>query len=559
MLIQLVTEFPPEDADHNRGHKHPFIASEIFACESSHILDMILSTNSLLSQIFDFLKPASVNPTLSGYFSKLLMTVIEKSPQFVLKELDEQGFIERLTEKISSKSICDAVLKILTLESPTPEFCLGVRSKIFASVLGQLTSSNPLSHYFSAEIVTEFLLRPHETNSWRELLEVVTRSDNLQMIFEASISSEPSRTVAGVRIIKGIINCSVCDYLLRETRSSDDDANVIQEELEEKTSVFVKGIVRSMEGYAVVLSRISEKFIGTNGGEIEILGADRKSIVELILACIRINIKEINREIARTGALTVIFGFFFHFEMNSMLHNLVVQTVIAIFTNLDEDDCLIDCLVQSTLISNLSNPTLNKGYNGHATKIANYLVKIKEKNPKLNDSIKTCPDWENFYTNYLTKTNAIESTPLGETKPIVQIESFDARSRITNILNKISGSNNISRELVSGYNYRPANSGEVMKEPEIEEGFEPDDPGDFFMPSDFDQEIKMDIDDDVEENNRYVDDSPDIRGAAMIIDEKGMEDWNFTKVAALVEMPKDEEVVGLGEAISDVDYWIFGL
>jgi len=38
-LIDLITEMPAEDADNNRGHKFPFLASEIFNCELNTVLE----------------------------------------------------------------------------------------------------------------------------------------------------------------------------------------------------------------------------------------------------------------------------------------------------------------------------------------------------------------------------------------------------------------------------------------------------------------------------------------------------------------------------------------
>ena len=499
----------------------------------------------------------------------------------MLKALDEQGFIEKLAEKVYSKSISSLLLKILTLESQIPEFCLGVRSKILTSVLRQLTSSNLMSHCFCSEIVGEFLVRYKQANSWRELLEVITRSDNLRIIFDSSISGEESRIVAGVRIIGGMIRCGACSYLWRETRNSDDDTSGVQEEREEKSSELVKGLVQAMQGYAVILRRASEKFIGTSGAEIERLGMDRKSIVELILSCIWINVREINREIARTEALTMIFGFFFKFEMNSILQNLVGRIIVDMLTYLDEDDCLIDCLVQSQFISSLANPTLHKGYNGHATKIANFLVKIKEKHKKIAEAISACANWENFYLEYLIKTNAIENKSLGGAKPVKKIRTSNPKSMMTSILNEASSSDNISKVIPSGYSHKSYNSDESMNEleieedfesdnpgdlfipsdidqqiemyidadvdveennrfiddsPEIEEDFEPDHPGDLFMPSDFDPEIKMDINADLEENHRYIDHSSDI------LEEKNIKDWNFTQHSAYIKQPKFEEI-----------------
>jgi hypothetical protein len=38
-LIDLITVMPPDNASHNRGHKFPFLANEIFNCEINALLD----------------------------------------------------------------------------------------------------------------------------------------------------------------------------------------------------------------------------------------------------------------------------------------------------------------------------------------------------------------------------------------------------------------------------------------------------------------------------------------------------------------------------------------
>jgi hypothetical protein len=43
-LIDLITVMPPENCTHLRGHKLPFIASEIFNCEINQILDKFFDT-----------------------------------------------------------------------------------------------------------------------------------------------------------------------------------------------------------------------------------------------------------------------------------------------------------------------------------------------------------------------------------------------------------------------------------------------------------------------------------------------------------------------------------
>ena len=37
---------PPEDSTHDRGHKYPFIASEIFNCEISKMIDLFFTSKA---------------------------------------------------------------------------------------------------------------------------------------------------------------------------------------------------------------------------------------------------------------------------------------------------------------------------------------------------------------------------------------------------------------------------------------------------------------------------------------------------------------------------------
>jgi hypothetical protein len=38
-LVDYITQMPPDDCSHDRGHKYPFLASEIFSCELPQIME----------------------------------------------------------------------------------------------------------------------------------------------------------------------------------------------------------------------------------------------------------------------------------------------------------------------------------------------------------------------------------------------------------------------------------------------------------------------------------------------------------------------------------------
>ena len=359
-----------------------------------------------------------------------------------------------------------------------------------------MNCSNTLSHHFLAEIVTEFLQKNFEANSWREIIEVFTSSDNLKIIFEASIGGDISKVCSGVKILTSILNCSACDFLLREYKQQNNDEDVIQEEQEENNTEFLNRIIGAISGYATILRRPSEKFFGTLQQEVEMLGEDRLRIIDLMLVCIKLNNKEINSKIAQAGIIEEIMQLFFRLEMNSLLHHTVEKIVNAIFAHNNEDESLIECLInKSQLIALLAQNKASKGYSGHANRIANFLVKIQEKYEKIKFSIISCNEWNEYYANYLIKINETETKALGEEKQIESFEEFSkTEDKITAFLKKMTGQHNKKREEVSLNTKTTDEDDLINKEPETEECFEPEDPAE--------DEVKEKLKNE-HQNNRY--------------------------------------------------------
>ena len=451
----------------------------MFGCESSFLLDKFFTETSLLDQLFEFIKNTSLNHTLAGYFSKLVLSLLNKNASQIITYIDSHEYIPVLTEKICYKSISDIILKILLLEHIETGFYLDSRIKIVNYLIPQLKSSNHLSHYYLSEIVSEFLQRSIEANSWREIVQVFTSADNLKIIIDASAGGDSSKVCAGVKIIKSILNCSSCDFLLREDKPNEfDDSEVLQEELEENNTEFLVKIIEAVSDYAKMLKRPSEKFLGTFNKEIEILGEDRLKIIDLMLACIKLNNKSMNLKIAETGIIEDIMQLFFRLEMNSMLHNLVENLVFTVFTT--KNEILIENLIEKTqLIKLIVKHKETKGNSGHSLKIANFLVKIQEKYDKVRVSFESCTEWGEYFCNYLSKRNEDQNRRLGEGKQSELIEetgelSANTNQEITAYLNRITGYNvTKSEDVAVNTEIKELNPEEATnKKPEIEENID---------------------------------------------------------------------------------------
>lgn len=342
-------------------------------------------------------------------------------------------------------------------------------------LIQQLQTNNPFCHYFLSQIVSEFLLKPHETNSWNQIAEVLTQYENSLIITQAAASEETSKVIAGATILKSIFSCRECAYLLRENLIVEDD--VLQEVEEDNVSEIVKMVIASIGKFEKRLLRSSEVFVGTCTREIPMFGNDRMTILELLFACLRLNFKSLNEEIGKSNLIKIVVDCFFQFEMNSILHGGVEKIINAIFVSGPEEDCLVESLIDSGIIGRICSDAGGKGYSGYVIKIANFFIKIREKSEKLNAAIEKCEGWGDFCKNYLEKQNETESSSLGDSKKSdfrTEIDDFaDTKNKISQFLSKISGHHSNSRNIIavhqSSFEEKPLDL--ISKEPETEENF----------------------------------------------------------------------------------------
>jgi len=51
-MLLFITQEPPENADHNRAYKFPFVVSEMISCELPALMDKITASQELLKRVF---------------------------------------------------------------------------------------------------------------------------------------------------------------------------------------------------------------------------------------------------------------------------------------------------------------------------------------------------------------------------------------------------------------------------------------------------------------------------------------------------------------------------
>ena len=414
-MVELITVLPPVDTDQNRGYKFPFKASEVFSCETPNILDTVIYDAEILEFFLNFLNYEPLNLTLAGYFSKLLISLISRNPSKILTFMDSHGSLVKLSEKISSKSISDIVLKILTLNIQDSQ-CLEARKTLFELVLDRLGNcEDPYTATFLYEIISEFISKSLEVDSWKEIFRIAI-VDKEPVIFEAAQSESAVRVYIAVRVLTDILNSSYCDSFLVLDEPEDDSSMDVDGG---PTNFFLR-ILDCFENFIRFLSGFKEPWKSTSKDvAVKVFGKEGLAIIVFFTKLLKYKYRIVEEKFSSFGIIPKVIDLLFQFEHNSFLHAKIENFISTIFLQKGSNDCYIEALLGEPLLKLMSNENLKKPFSGYLVRIFNIIEKntndIKKFNSRLNES----NEWKEFSLNIKEK-NEIFCKKLGvetETHP----------------------------------------------------------------------------------------------------------------------------------------------
>ncbi len=118
-LVKYVVAEPPAPINHEENHeeapevKYPYIASELFACEVSLMLDVLFDDWSLLDCLFSLLdRPAPLDPAQAGYFRKVVQVLIQRKYQALVEYCAARGIITKLVNHIGLYSVMELLIML---------------------------------------------------------------------------------------------------------------------------------------------------------------------------------------------------------------------------------------------------------------------------------------------------------------------------------------------------------------------------------------------------------------------------------------------------------------
>ena len=120
-LIDYSTHMPYISDDEIITHKYPFYACELLKCDAPYIYENFFNNERIISYFFEFLNDTknSSNCVLSGYFTKIFLSLLDKKNDEIINYIFKQDnlYIEQIIELCEDSSYCECIKNLLNLQS----------------------------------------------------------------------------------------------------------------------------------------------------------------------------------------------------------------------------------------------------------------------------------------------------------------------------------------------------------------------------------------------------------------------------------------------------------
>lgn len=400
ILIELITKYPDEDADKKRSQNHPFMASEVLG-EVSPLHDKIADSPELLSQFCAFLDDEDLNATLVGYFCKVLIAMISRSPEKFVSFLGSSGRLERIAKHTSHRGFYDVGIKILMLDSIQYPSLLESQSFLIINFIQTLAQGKRLQVVNSSNVIIDFIIRSAENMS-KDLIEVLISDPSIQTLFTCLQSDDSFRVVASVNIIKTLLQANL-RVSLKTVTEHYFSGQVFQDNLTWLIKVLSRPKSRTM--------------LNTMKLEFEPLGEDRLKVVELVSVLTRIPDDNLIQVLANSGIFEAVQDLFFSYPWHSFLHN-IFENIVAHVISSQNEVLIQNAVLRHEFLQKIVGTCVEQqgkhrpGLLGVVHKIANMIK--NSGNPLVFERLVGNELWSNFVNGYLERRNKLDYLQLGD-------------------------------------------------------------------------------------------------------------------------------------------------
>ncbi|XP_065176980.1 serine/threonine-protein phosphatase 6 regulatory subunit 1-like [Sycon ciliatum] len=472
-IVSLVTAEPPSDLPENTKYRRAQIAASLFGVDqapSTTLVDKVASNNVLLEKLWSFLdQNAPLNSLLASFFSRAMHCILQcKTNSMLAFVRNNAGCLDKLLKHIDTSAVMDLLLSFLItcesfhLRSQLVDWfkdaCLVERLVAMISIKcdedKQRNASRALSEMI--RVCYDHLARASEVTAAAAhsdpLLQVLESEETLEGLL-GNMFEEPlcaNVVLRGTSVIQAMLQsqqgCS--------SEGSPKESSSITHK--EAASSVVRRLTKWLPNLHQVLisppSPSSHSVCTSAGSSVATaaatipLGAARFTIIQLLMACLQLDVTEFTDEFIALNICGTFLDLFLEYVWNNFLHGQFEQFVTHCMR---WRDCqfgaksLIELLlVDNQFMKRIATAALEneeeqhtaggrrRGYMGHVISISNTVLAAVTGDSRVADATQQLTEadlaaWNEWTVGPLEAANQKNNAALGGQHPAEEEEACE--------------------------------------------------------------------------------------------------------------------------------------
>eukprot|EP00954_Amorphochlora_amoebiformis_P003497 271167-Amorphochlora_amoeboformis.AAC.2 len=385
VLKQLIhyTVHIPTDEDSKQADRCPYVASELFACEITTMLDGLYENESTLDTLFGFLDRAkSIDPRTSGYFSKVVRVLIQRTFQRLEAYLKKHPeIILKMAKKIHLYVVMEILVMVGwdTTVSGERDAKWLADALLIPELLRQLESKGKSATHENTCSALQALVR-----SWSPgltpsslLIDLESKSNFTRLASIAGGKNEVSAKIGAIKVIREVLSRAQVEMSeSKSKKSSHVVSTVLSKVLPEAVEVLVDSDEKKLGKLQLQYGYLAPPF-----------GPLRLEFMRLINTLLKLPLEEVREAAKKFKLLKISVDLMLEYPFHNLLHNLVrniVSNVLEGGGGTLRESLFQEALLTQNIIKGFEEhkkrtkvrKANRMGYTGHLVVMANELEKI---------------------------------------------------------------------------------------------------------------------------------------------------------------------------------------
>lgn len=392
----------------------------------------LAESRDLVDKLLSVLKMDRVHPTLAGYFSKVFECLFRSEESVVLKAIFEGHYEHDFIRLLNSRSIAEALGKIIWLDERTPQLYLSNRIELVNKVVSLIDQASPYETCANASnLLVETIARGKDIDGWA----VIVQSLSSPAVLEKLIKQLGCPEVNVLRSAVAVLSALCKPEVLNIFKSPDQEESTTLMRDEDEVPLIVHLLTKVVKNLPDLLSRCpAAAQPSTFGASVSVLGEGRLKLIEFANTVLRIQDAAIVKAVAECTIIETITALFQEFCWHSLLHGAYEQLVLVVLQSSSmelKSRLLISAKLPKVLIRLCADQAQNgrglairRGSLGHVTRLANILENASKIQDYIRGVLDATKGWRQFYTSTITLQNETESRRLDGAKSRNESISF---------------------------------------------------------------------------------------------------------------------------------------